>query len=312
MRGRCAGSASFVMLVLLAACGGAESGSGGPAREAGAARPAIPPPGTDIWIAELSRDADGGLVVGMPVNVTDRPGYDNQPYFLNDTAGFWYTVIDESGQADIWFYDLGLGAARAVTRTSPESEYSATPLPDRSGFSAVRVEADSTQRLWRFDRSGENAVPLLPDLKPVGYQAWADDSTLVLYVLGDPPTLQVVNTATGEARVVARNVGRAIQRIPGTHAVSFTQRTEDGTEIRRLDPATGATGRVAPGVDAADFHTWTPDGTLLQASGSKLYAWDPEAERWNEVADFSHLGLTLSRLAVSPDGTRIALVAEGS
>lgn len=274
---------------------------------------AAAPPATNIWVATLERDPGGGLAVGEPVNVTDRPGYDNQPFFLPDGSGFWYTAIDSTGQADIWFHDLVTGANHAVTATAPESEYSATWLGMGGGFSVIRVEADSKQRLWRFDLDGSNARVLLPEVAPVGYQAWADDHTVVMYVLGDPATLVVGDVSTGTTRTVARDVGRSIQTIPGTDDVSFVQQLgSDSTEIRRLNVRTGTSTRVAPGVPGGEFHAWTPDGTLLQAHGGVLYAWSVAADSWRQVADFTDRGITLSRVAVSPDGSRIALVGEAA
>ncbi|MEQ9400887.1 MAG: hypothetical protein RJQ04_17100 [Longimicrobiales bacterium] len=290
-------------LVLTVGCGGAPDEGEAPATTA-------PTDGPDIWVAALTTTADGHFEVGDPVNVTARAGYDNQPHFLPDGSGFWYTR-DDGSQADIWYWDAASGQVSAVTATAPESEYSATPLPDGSGFSAIRVEADSAQRLWRFDADGSNPAVLIPDLAPVGYQAWSGPSTLVLFVLGDPATLQVVDVATGAARVVAEDVGRTVHPIPGGPHVSFVQRVEGGTEIRRLDPSTGETTLIAPGLGGGDFYAWTPDGVLLQADGGILMEWRSDHPMWMPVADFTGLGLTLSRLAVAPDGSRIALVAEG-
>lgn len=309
--------ALFAGTVLVAAACGA---GGPPARqeapsEAEAATPArTAPPGTDIWLAHLGRDASGRLTVTEAVNVTDRPGYDNQPSFLPDGSGFYYTVVDEAGQADIWLHRLAGGAASAVTHTAPESEYSGTPLPGGRGFSAVRVEADSTQRLWRFDATGGGEVVILPALAPVGYHAWVGGDILVLYVLGDPATLRVATLPAGAARTVATDVGRSIQPIPGTSAVSYVQRLADGsTEIRRLEPASGASELIVAGLQGGDFHAWTPDGLLLQALGSRLFAFRPGVdEAWTEVADLASQGIQLSRIAVHPDGTRIALVGEPS
>lgn len=301
-------------LVVLAALLSWGCGPGDDSAEGGASPgTAAAPSGTDIWLARLVRDADGGLTVLDPANVTQRPGYDNQPAFLPDGSGFYYTAADEAGQADIWFRPLEGNSGYAVTATAPESEYSGTPLPDGGGFSAVRVEADSTQRLWRFDGDGGNAAPLFPRVAPVGYHAWVDGSTAVLYVLGDPPTLQVTHTADGTATVVAQDVGRSIQPIPGSRDVSYVQNVADGrTEIRRLDAGTGTSELIVAGVDGNDFHAWTPDGVLLQASGPMLYAFRPGTDsEWRRVADLSSLGLVLSRLAVAPGGDWIALVAEG-
>ena len=51
---------------------------------------------------------------------------------------------------------------------------------------------------------------------------------------------------------------------------------------------------------------------ILMASGSKLFAYAPGDEAgWREVADLVAAGIDgISRLAVSPDGKRLAVVAE--
>jgi hypothetical protein len=119
-------------------------------------------------------------------------------------------------------------------------------------------------------------------VKPVGYHAWADDHTLALFVLGQPATLQIADTRTGTARVIARDIGRSIQRIPGStpvSSISFVQRERSGDTatfvIKELDPATGATTVLIPAVAGsteADC-AWTPDGTLLMVKGGVLYSW---------------------------------------
>jgi len=268
------------------------------------------PPGTDIWIAALTQEDGVPTAIGEPHNVTRRPGYDNQPFFLPDGSGFWYTSIDESGEADIRRYDLDTGRSTQVTSSAPESEYSATPLPGGGGFSAIRVEADSTQRLWRFRDDGEGPTVILPEVAPVGYHAWADEGTVALFVLGAPPTLQVGDVRSGQARIVAQDIGRSLQHIPGTQAISFVQRLSGGgTEIRRLDPVQGVSELIAPGVDGGDFHAWTPAGVLLQARGSRIHRWSPDTG-WEVIGDLSPLGVRLSRLAVSPEGDLVAIVAQ--
>jgi len=269
------------------------------------------PPGTDIWLATLSPGADGMLEIGTPANITNRAGYDNQPHFLSDGSGIWYTVIDDAGVADIWLHDLATGANTAVTTTAPESEYSATPMPG-GGFSAIRVEADSTQRLWHFDSDGGNASVLLEDLAPVGYHAWADDETVVMFVLGNPPTLQVGNAAASTAEVRGESIGRSIQRMPASNDISFVQRvSQEESWITRLAHGSGDQDRLIEAIEGGDFHAWTPDGTLLMGHQTRLYAWTPGDEGdWQEIADFSELGIEITRLAVSPDGSLIAIVGE--
>jgi len=270
------------------------------------------PPATDIYVADL-RVADRRVTVGTPVNVTARPGYDNQPFFLPSGRAFLYTSIRQDGQADIYRYDLEKKTSAQLTQTR-ESEYSPTPLPKGAGFSVVRVEADSTQRLWAFDADGTHARLVLDSIKPVGYHAWADDHTLVLFVLGTPSTLQIADARAPDARgeVVARDVGRSLQRIPRRMAVSFVQRDSvAGPWLEEVDIRTRLVTKLVKAPAGADFFVWTPVGIVLAASGTTLYEWDPQrGGDWERVTDFAAAGLTaVSRLAVSPRGDRLAIVA---
>ena len=77
-----------------------------------------------------------------------------------------------------------------------------------------------------------------------------------------------------------------------------------------IDAATRAPRPFAPMPDSADFHAWAPDGTLLASAGTRLLRWDVKAARWVPIADFAAAGLTsITRVAVSPTGDRLAVVA---
>ncbi len=267
-------------------------------------------PGTDIYLAPLTRNGPT-LAAGAPRNLTARPGYDNQPSFSPDGGAIYYTAQEE-GQTDIYRIDLGSGRRVRITRTA-ESEYSPTVMPDGRHLSVVRVERDSTQRLWRFTLEGEAVAPVLERVKPVGYHAWFDAGTLFLFVLGSPPTLQRADPGTGESRVVAANIGRTILRIPGRAAVSFAQRDSAGAPLvlRQVEVGTGAIGELAPLPSANEFVAWTPRGELLSAAGNSLLRWNPASRSWDLVARFTEPGLQrISRIAISPGGDWVALVGE--
>ena len=133
------------------------------------------------------------------MNITNSPGYDNQPSFTPDGGGILFTSIRGGGtQTDIYRYSVAAGTSARVTDT-PESEYSPTMTPDGAHISVIRVESDGAQRLWRFTLDGRAPELVLADVKPVGYHAWTDDHTLALFVLGSPATLQIADTRTGKA-----------------------------------------------------------------------------------------------------------------
>ena len=58
-------------------------------------------PSTDIYLAPLSMQ-NGEPVIGAPVNITHRPGYDNQPSFTPDSRAILFTSTHEDGQSDIY------------------------------------------------------------------------------------------------------------------------------------------------------------------------------------------------------------------
>jgi hypothetical protein len=277
------------------------------------------PPGTDVYVAAitLSDRAAGGMAVVTPVNVTHRRGYDNQPAFMADERAVFYTSTREDGQADIYRYDIATHQTTRVTSTQ-ESEYSATPVPGASRFSVIRVERDSTQRLWSFALDGSDPRLVLHSIKPVGYHAWLDTSHVALFVLGSPATLQVAELGTERVDTVARDIGRSLSSA-GPHIVSFAQRGPNRTfTLRRveLDAVTGGsrvTGDIATLPEGAEYVVWTPRGEALTASGSKLFTLRPGSPdaQWMVAADFSGQGIThISRLAISPNGHWLAFVAD--
>ena len=278
----------------MAGCGGSES----------------PGPGsTDVYLVELS--ADGQRVETTPFNLTSRDDYDNQPAFLADSNAILYTSR-RGDQTDIRLFDLDSGIDRPLTRTL-ESEYSASRLPSEPGFSVVRVEQDQRQRLWRFDADGGEPSLLLERPDYVGYYAWVDERTVALFVLGEPPTLHVADLPTGESRQVAEDIGRSLQPVPGRRAFSFVQRESDAEawiEIYDLDR--DARERLVRTPARSEDHAWTPAGDLLIAEGAAVLRWSAgSAGLWMELADFAPRGLgRITRLAVSDDGRRLALVAD--
>lgn len=275
------------------------------------AAPAQAPPGTDIHLVTIDVGR-ASFRAGTPVRLTDRPGYDNQPAFSADGRVLYFTSVRAGGpdgttQADIFRVDLASKRVEPVIST-PESEYSASPIPGTADLAVIRVERDSTQRLWAFPVSGGQPRLLFERLAPVGYQAWLDDRTVGLYILGSPATLHVADLRAGTSRILLSDIGRALQRVPGRRALSVTQRvTEDTWWIVEVDPATAATRPVAPMPAGAEYFVWLPGGDLLSASGSSLYRRHPSPDaEWQVVATFE--GITgITRLALS--GDRLAFVA---
>ena len=272
-------------------------------------------PSTDIWVGMLVRDG-GVLSISGLARGTDRAAYDNQPSFLLDGSAILHTAALDRRQTEIMRLaasgaedDTGSGASERLTRTEEASEFSALQIPGQDAFSAIH-EIRGKQYLWRYDLSGESLGPIFATAEPVGYHAWANEHVVAMFILGNPPTLQVGDAMSGEIRVVAERPGRSIHRIPGTEAISFVRKVSDEEWwIERFGPTDGASERITLTLPGREDYAWTPEGEILMGDGGRLFAWS-EGSDWTEIADFSDLGVEgITRLAVSPDGSRVAIVA---
>jgi len=268
------------------------------------------PPSTDIFLATLKMQ-NGKPAVEEPVNITKRPGYDNQPFFMPSGKELLYTSIRNGDQADIYRYDLVKGTETAFTNT-PESEYSPTLTPDNRFISVVRVEADKKQHLWRYPLSNGKPEMLIPTVEPVGYHCWLSTNTVVVFVLGEPPTLQIASLKGDKPQVIAKNIGRTLRMIPGRHSLSYILKdTEKIWSIQEYDPSSGKSTTIIKTLPEVEDFAWMPDGTLLSGKGSKLFYFKPGRDSdWIEFADLAAQGIKdITRLSVSPHADRLALVS---
>jgi hypothetical protein len=175
----------------------------------------------------------------------------------------------------------------------------------------VRVEADGTQRLWKFPLAGGEPSVILENVKPVGYHLWLDEHRLVLFILGRPNTLQLADVRTGKAEFLVDNPGRILRRVPREDKFSFVQKMSDQEWlIKSYDLKAKAVTTIIKTFQGVEDYAWTPRGLLLMAKDSKLFSRPKSDWAWVEIGNFSNAGLrNITRIAVSPKGDRIAVVA---
>ncbi len=254
--------------------------------------------GPDVFLVALS-NTQGTWRVGVPANVSRFEGYDNQPSFAADGRSLFFTRLVADGSTDIFRADFNTGRVDAVRSTS-ESEYSAAVNTVGDALTVVRVEADSSQRLWRMPLNGDAPNVLVPDVKPVGYFAFPTDSTIAMFVLGSPATLQVATLGRPGTQTFARNIGRSLHRIPGTSHVSFVQQGGERWFIVRLNPITGAQDTIVATRPRREDYAWLNGTTLVMGDGAALFTYTVGDTAWTPLADFGFAGITdITRLAVS-------------
>lgn len=276
--------------------------------------------GTDIFIADL-RQENGVFRLSNHRNITNRDGYDNQPYFLPDGERLFYTSAipkgDES-QTDVILYDVSKKHAVNISH-SPESEYSPTMMPNGESYSMIRVAADGKQKLWSYSFDATEKIELLKDVEPVGYHAWVDEQKVVLFVLGEPHRFELANIVSGKSTSYDKDIGASLFKIPGTELMSYTRNKNQNDEqnpiweLSQFDPETKQSQGLTFLPKGAYYYAWSADAKALAAKDGKLLQWTysngKDKSDWVEFADVSeHCPKGASRMAVNPQNTLLAYV----
>lgn len=273
-----------------------------------------PPPAfpeTEIFLFDYNGSASEDALSGG-ANVTNRPGYDNQPYFTPDSNSFVYSR-DDGIQTDIWEYDIASGTHRQVT-SLPESEFSPTPSPDGTTISMVFERSNS---IWQFDRNAPDAPSWVLETagipEPVGYFARNHRTGDILYWSRYGFNVALTHASKPAYHFISGHAVPATPHvIPGTDKFSFVHRqTNEQVWIKEFDPETKSIRPLTPIVGSNANYTWAPDGSILQIEGTTVHRWREGGEEWEEITDLTQHGIeSANRIAVSPDGTKIAIVGQ--
>lgn len=265
-------------------------------------------PAVDIYLSEIFW-ADKTMQFSAPVNITQRPGYDNQPSFAVDGKAVYYTSIRENDQADIYMYDIAAQSTKQITKTST-SEYSPVWQLGK-GLTVVMVEPDSAQRLWLFRADGSH-VPLLDKVDSIGYYALVDEKYVAFFKVTDIPTLVIADLKKQKEHAVDVNVGRCIKQIPFSNAFSYIVKSDSINTIYQMDPKTHARSIITTCPAGYEDYVWCNNSVILMARENGIYAYNLFSANpdWVKVAEFPALaGKQIFRLALSWDNTKLAFVA---
>ena len=113
---------------------------------------------------------------------------------------------------------------------------------------------------------------------------------------------------------VARNVGRSLKRIPGQAAISFLEKTPQGTwAIKRFDTQPLVITTIGEALAGSEDVAWTRNGLMLMSNGTSIQfrrpggkkGWQPVKMR-SEAQPLNHA----TRLAVNPANDRLAVVVD--
>jgi Tol biopolymer transport system component len=258
--------------------------------------------GSEIYLADL-KVSKTNITLSNQKNITNRKGYDNQPSFHPDQPLIYFSSFNDSRRADIKTFNYKTNSTKLFTETR-EREYSPTVTPDKNFISCIIQRDNGAQDLGEYPIAGGQPSVIINNLT-VGYHAWLNPTTLVLFVLGEPNTLRVFDVATGKDTVVKEKVGRALHKIPSQKAVSFVDKSEDIWKIKRFDGKTIEI--ICETLPNREDLAWTPDGKIIMSDGRQFFYYDTNLNTGWKMFFASDVG-GVSRVAISANGKKIAFV----
>ena len=269
----------------------------------------IAQPNTEVFLFDLNIENETFQLSNFK-NISANDGYDNQPSFMNNENILY--VGTRNGQTDIIQYNLKNGSKTWVCATEG-SEYSPLKIPNKDAVSAIRLDPDGMQRLYRYNFKNRTNSAILEPLV-VGYHVWFDQSTIISSVLEeDYLSLYQSDLKTHQNKKIIAHVGRSLHHIPNSKLISFIYKNPNGTsEIKSFNPISEEIKTIAPVLSNTEDMCWLPNGSILMAKEDKLFILNLKSTSdWMEVASLKSYGITnLSRLAISPDGKKLAIVGE--
>ena len=271
---------------------------------------------SDLFIFSLDRPAKGEYHLHTPryFGQFNKGGYTNQPSFTHE--GDVLLSVRKAGESQNDIYSLSLKSMkfRQLTQTSA-SEYSPRIHPYEEHLTFLRQDGASPmdQQVCKVHLRTGAFDCVTGILRDVGYYTWLSDHTLGLFrIEGDVHKLSYYDVNEEKSRRITSSVGRTLVSDKDGWLIYVHKFTEDYWYIKKYNPANSEITIVTQTVSKSEDFALAADGTYFMAKDHLLYSFHPDlGKEWKQVADLSVYGIRfITRLAVSNDGKRLAVIAE--
>jgi len=268
-------------------------------------------PETEIHIFDLTLK-DGFYTLNNGMNISNNQGYDNQPYFTENSKSVLFVSMRDGKQTDVFEYNLKTKKTTQLTDT-PHSEYSPKTMGDTGNVSFVSEGFNPYQSVWQLDKKNNKQSWLLNSKEPVGYYQHNESTGDVLFWSRYGFSVQYLNIKRNESRFVSGNaIASSPQQILNSGRFSFVHRQSNGEVwIKAFNPKDFSITPIAPIYDANYDYAWAPNGDILRFENNRLSVWPVgnKGEKWKIGQDLTkEFKGKIGRLSVSANGKHIALV----
>lgn len=270
------------------------------------------PANPEIFLFDIISE-DNELDFTNGKNISNNPGYDNQPSFYTDEILLYSRTIN--GQTEIATHNINSHEEALISNTGIGSEYSPARIPGTKDIAAVRLDTTGLQRLYRYDwKDGESN--LLHENLKIGYFAFYDENKILTTVLaGAGMDLVLLDLEKQTTNKIVSSAGRSLHKVPGTTTLSYTVvNDQKGVDLYLMndvdsEPKNSFLTTLPPGVED---YVWLDKDRILAGQDNLLLMFDiPGESQWVQVADLADYKLqNISRLAVNASGDKVAIVAE--
>ncbi len=265
---------------------------------------------TEVFVFDYNFNPEGFEISNF-TNISNNPGYDNQPSF--DFDDFILYARTNNNQTDIYQYAFQGKTNTRVNKPTLGGEYSPQRIPGSFDIAAVRLDTSGLQRLYKYDeRSGASTV-LLNNLQ-VAYYTFFNKDTIVSAVLdGNDLDLVISSISHKTNDTITNKVGRSISNVPHSNNCSYTVINEDGNhDLYIIDMKTGDSFFVCELPIGVEDYAWLDGDRIIIGSNSSIFVYDLFGnQKWEKLIDLSPYSiLNITHLTVNSKLKKMAIVAE--